>query len=426
MKIVHLSTWDIRGGAAKCAYHLHHALRQLDHESRMVVLQKDSADENVTRIASTNQSNHDLEFALETIQDRLINHRRTPVSSTLFSIGHSFIPLDRLLPLIEDADIIHLHWVVGLLSSASLGEILRRGYKVVWTLYDMWPMTGGCHFSAGCSKYQSVCDDCFQLTEDPFGIVRALQEDKQTACAKYPVGHPMHIVALCEWMAVSARKSRVFRGLPVHKVHGTVDCQIFGSITKESARQKLGIPSESTVLFFNIGTPFEKRKGLSLLINALNRAMENRLFRLRVESGQIRVLSAGPYISEKWIFPMPVTHLGLLKGDQEIATAYAAADIFLLPSIEDSLPNTLREALASGVPTVAFATGDNQELFQYADVGALAAKFDTDEFARHLLTFCFHPEKLPLLSKNCKQLVNDHLNSKQHALDYLEIYHQLL
>jgi glycosyltransferase involved in cell wall biosynthesis len=93
--------------------------------------------------------------------------------------------------------------------------------------------------------------------------------------------------------------------------------------------------------------------------------------------------------------PFPVHYLGSLSPDQLIPV-YNAVDAFVLPSLEDNLPNTVMEALSCGTPVVAFRQGGLPEMIDHQKNGFLAAYRSAKELASGIawLLFKANPETL--------------------------------
>jgi len=180
MKVVHISTYDTAGGAARAAYRLHRGLRDGGVDSRMLVRYKRSDDPFVATAAPGTASKEEEQafFCQAAIQDQAINANRTEISNTLFSISYPGYDLSAA-SLIREADVIHLHWICYYQSPMTIKSLLDLGKPVVWTLHDQWAFTGGCHYSAGCSGYERGCEACPQLRDDPFGLAAALLSDKK-------------------------------------------------------------------------------------------------------------------------------------------------------------------------------------------------------------------------------------------------------
>src|SRR5580765_2631819 len=146
MRIVHFSTFDYSGGAARSAYRLHKGLQEIGVSSTMVVRDKKSDDETVYPVKAT--PSFWARKSRELVEKWYVRKNRAAISNTYFSLFRSSIEL--LWPSkVHEADVLHFHWVTEFLELEPMEQVLRLGKPVVWTLHDQRPFTGGCHFTAG-------------------------------------------------------------------------------------------------------------------------------------------------------------------------------------------------------------------------------------------------------------------------------------
>ena len=210
MKILQISTHDIRGGAARATYRLHRGLRHMEQDSCMLVRFKETDDDFVSAVAQEQETDANAFFLEVPIQEQYINAHRTDISNTLFSLPYPGYDIFRS-PLVQNADIINLHWVSQFQSPVTLKHVFALGKPVVWTLHDQWAFTGGCHYSSGCKEYQSSCKECPQLANDPFSLPEAILHDKEGLFQKAN----LTIVTSSRWMGRCAGESRLFKSLRV-------------------------------------------------------------------------------------------------------------------------------------------------------------------------------------------------------------------
>ena len=157
LKVVHLAASVGAGGAATALLNLHKGLCQIGVDSSILAGNGQTAGATNVRIIE-----NPFEGSNRLVYSELISRNRTPLSNTLFSFdaGGIFVNSERE---ILDADIIQLHWVANFLTTSSLSALASLGKPVLWTLHDMRPFTGGCHYSAGCKGFRQKCQSCPQL-----------------------------------------------------------------------------------------------------------------------------------------------------------------------------------------------------------------------------------------------------------------------
>jgi len=422
LKILQVSTYDLQGGAAIAAYRLHRGLRAMGEDCRMLVRHKSSADETVLRVLSQDQPvPEDEDFFLRTvIQSQHIDSHRTEISNTLFTLPY---PGDDLAgsTLFREADLVNLHWVAGYQSPITVQKLWQQGEPVVWTLHDQWAFTGGCHYSAGCLKYRSDCLSCPQLADDPWDVPAAVLRDKLTLWARAN----LTIVTPSRWLAACARESALFRELRIEVIPNSLDTEFFTPFPKEDAKRDLGLPPDAATLLFGAEEGSEKRKGFRELLAAMHHALAMPEFRSLLERERLKILCFGhpdPTLRDEGL---PVVALGYLESPERIRTAYSAADQFILPSLEDNLPNTMLEALSCGTPVVAFAAGGIPEVVFDGVNGRLAPVGDSQELARSISSLIFRPEESKSMGRNGRRLMVEEYSLPIQARRYKRLYQDL-
>jgi glycosyltransferase involved in cell wall biosynthesis len=423
MKILQINTYDIRGGAARAAYRLHRGLLQIGEDCRMLVKRKDSTDDSVFVVTPKNSAEKfDEELFLNAaIQAHYINSHRTDISNTIFSLPYPGYDLSAL-PLVQAADIVNLHWVANHYQSPlTLQKLFALGKPVVWTLHDQWAFTGGCHYAAGCEKYRQDCVACPQLADDPFDLPAAVLKDKRELFK----GANLTIATPSRWMAACARESRLFKNLRVEVIPYSLETDVFSPLPKAEAKEGVGLAAEIVTLLFVAYVGNEKRKGFQELRAAIQYCLAEPEFQNLVKSNKIRILCFGHPNDELEAVGVPVVSLGYLNSDQEIRTAYAAADLFILPSLEDNLPNTMLESMSCGTPVVAFDVGGMPDVVVNGVTGQLAPVGDVRKLAEAILYLAFNPERREEMGQNCRKVMVEGYSLAVQAQRYLELYQEL-
>lgn len=423
MKILQISTYDIRGGAARATNRLHCGLRGMDQESSMLVRYKETDDDFVSAIGQDQETERDDDaFFLEVpIQERYINLNRTVLSNTLFSLPYPGYDISRL-SLVRDADIINLHWISQFQSPVTLKHVFALGKPVVWTLHDQWAFTGGCHYSSGCEGYRSGCSQCPQLADDPFSLPEAILFDKEDLFQNANIT----IVTPSRWMGRCARESRLFKSLRVEVIANSLETDLYSPLPKEQAKKRLEIPDDAVTFLFGAIDGTEKRKGFSELVEAMRFCRENAFFQELLGKDRLRLLCFGNPSDQLESIGIPVVSLGRLGTDEEIRNAYSAADIFLLPSLEDNLPNTILESMSCGTPVVAFDVGGVPDMVSDGVNGLLVKAFDTQQMGEAIISLGLDDDKRLSMGKACREKALRDYALDVQAGNYLELYENLL
>ncbi|MDA7429612.1 glycosyltransferase [Primorskyibacter aestuariivivens] len=287
----------------------------------------------------------------------------------MFSKTGSVVPLAEMNSSLKEADVVHLHWISGMLDFEALPEIL--GDKpVVWTLHDMNAFTGGCHYAEGCDGYRNACQNCPLLDGDP--LAHEQWKTKRDAISRLK---NLQIVCPSAWLADCARKSSIFEGREVHVVPNYIPVDQFTPINKLLARRELGLPLDAKLVAFGADSLSNRRKGGDILVEAM-----------KVLAG--RGLATGVegvfFGADRLDLPLPVHNVGYIDDPRKLSLVYAAADVFAFPSREDNAPQTVPEALLSGTPVVAFPVGNVPNLVRHLKTGFVARYEDAEHFAEGL------------------------------------------
>ncbi len=422
MKIVLISTDDLRGGAARAAYRLQQGLRQIGQECQMLVRYKRSPDENVVSIVDP----HILEKSAEAlllegaIQQHYIDAHRTDISNSSFTLPYPGFDLTGL-PQIQEADVINLHWVAHLQSPPTLRNLLSLHKPIVWTLHDEWPFTGGCHYSAGCEGYRHDCAACPQLADDVYELPSAVLQDK---LAYFQDAH-MTVVTPSRWLAERAAESKLFGAQRIEVIPNSVNTDVYLPIPKAEAKHRLGIGAEVATLLFGAQDGREKRKGFAVLLEALQACLGDERIQKLAANGRLKVLSLGRTAPDLATLSLPIHSLGYTDSDEEICLAYSAADVFVLPSLEDNLPNTMLEAMSCGTPVIGSRVGGIPELVIDGLTGFLVAPGEVRQLAEALLTAILDPTRLSGMSQRCRQVIEQGYALPTQATRYLALYSDL-
>lgn len=315
-------------------------------------------------------------------------------------------------PLVKNADIIHLHWVSdGFLDYKHFFN--NCGKKVVWTLHDMNPFTGGCHHADGCFKFETTCSHCPQLksTIDE-NFSETLLNIKKASLNRIKT-EQLKITAPSQWLTSLSQKSNLFKRFAHYTIHNLADDQVFKFRTKQEARLKLNIPFEKKMVLFVAHNVSDKRKGTDFLIDALKRFSND---------DSILVCSVGSS-SERISFDLEHKKMGYVNDEQTMAELYASADVFVLPSLAENFPNTICESLLCGTPVVAFNVGGISELVNDEN-GVLVEPFNVDKLHDAIDFVLKNQSKFEgvHISKNAfKQL-----GKKGIAKQFMDLYSEIL
>ncbi|NJN15536.1 MAG: glycosyltransferase [Oscillochloris sp.] len=417
MKIVHISTNDTGGGAARAAYRLHIGLRRLGHDSQMYVAQKQSDDPTVLAIPAANG----LNSLRERGRGRQIRADFKPYKN-LRPQGLEPFTDDRsrygkaMVDALPPADIINLHWAAMFLDYGMFFRRVPARTPVVWRLSDMNAFTGGCHYDEGCGRYAAACGACPQLvSRDPNDLSFQIWQRKRAAYDAIPPGR-LHIVALNQWIAGEVRRSSLLSTVPVHVIPNGLDTNTFAPRDRAFARSTLGVPADAKVVLFVAHSTKNRRKGLKLLVEALA-GMDDipNLFFLSI--------GRGGTIADLRI---PQLSLGQLNQDRLISLVYSAADLFVIPSLQDNMPSTALEAVSCGTPVVGFDVGGVPEIVRPGVTGLLAPVGDVGALRAAIRQLLLDEPRRQAIAECCRTIALAEYTQELQARRYVELYEHIL
>ncbi len=412
MKVVLLNNSDNEGGAARAAYRLHQGLQGIGVSSQMLVKNKKSGDPNV--ILSQNGIANKFDKIVSTISNsplRLYPERNPVIFSPQWLPDSLAAKVAKIQP-----DIINLHWVCG--GYMQVETIPKFNKPLVWTLHDMWSFTGGCHYSEECDRYAKSCGSCPQLhSSKDADLSRWVWERKAKAWKNID----LTVVSPSVWLAKCARASSLLKDCRVEVIPYGIDIKTYKPINREWAREILNLPKDKQIVLFGIaGGTSNRWKGFNLLVSALQ-SLSKSGWKDRIE-----LLVFGSSQPENAVeLGFKAYYLGNLADDISLATVYAAADVFVAPSVYDNLPNTVMEAGACGIPSVAFNIGGMPDLIEHCSNGYLAKPYETEDLATGIAWVLENRDRHQQLCARARQKVEQEFTSDIQARRYLSLFSEL-
>lgn len=417
MRVLIVNTSERVGGAAVAANRLMEALNNHGVKAKMLVREKGT--DTLTVVGLEGRWRQQWCFLWE----RLVIYLHLHCSRKhLFEVDIANVGTDiTRLPEFKEADVIHLHWInQGMLSIGDIRKILRSGKPVVWTMHDIWPATAICHYARDCKNYKSECNHC-QLLPGNGGahdLANRVWKRKQ----KMLDGQSISYVACSQWLCGEAKTSALLSGQKVTSIPNAIDTHVYCPKDKQQVRERLGLPADRKVILFVSQRVTDQRKGMDYLVEAVRLLVEQHP-ELK-EQATIAIL--GGHSEElQGQLQLSVYPLGYVSDEKRIVEVYNAADVFVTPSLEDNLPNTIMEALACGVPCVGFKVGGIPEEIDHQKNGYVAAYRDAQDLGRGI-QWVLQEADYEALSKAAVAKVNRCYSQQSVALRYTEVYNEAI
>ncbi|OYW75832.1 MAG: hypothetical protein B7Z37_11610 [Verrucomicrobia bacterium 12-59-8] len=399
MKITHLNTLA-GGGAANAAIRLHQGLLAAGVDSLFVRAKNGRLDPGVHEIP---QPAKPREFLVRCLRkwrrwrdERSIRGRK--FSTYLSDPLAAFTPQD--LDGLRAPDVFNLHWTSGFLDWASMLPWMAAQAPLVWTLHDMNPFLGIWHYLPEAADWTPALRRRDERARDvKKRVLDALPKDRLT------------VVGPSKWMCEEAGKSELMRRFDIRHIPYGVDTDVFQPFGKSVARQALGLPQDVPVVGFAADYLPDPRKGGRSVFEALSAMQTPGVVPLLVGSSP----SAHP-------LPARAVHLGRVESSRVMALFYNAIDLFVCPSLQDNLPNTVLESLACGTPVVAFNTGGIPDMVRPGITGWLVQPGSATGLA-HALDAAFSvPLMLKQMNVQCRDVAVREYALAVQAASYSALY----
>jgi glycosyltransferase involved in cell wall biosynthesis len=345
---------------------------------------------------------------------RRLRHGRTAVSNTLFTADWPAWDVSGLAAVAE-ADLVNVHWVAGFVAAAGIRRLVEAGRRVAWTLHDMRPFTGGCHYAAGCRGFTGNCTACPQLVADLHELpARSLARTRRRLA-----GLPLVFVTPSRWLADELARASIFdeRAHEVRVIPNGLDLGRYRPGDRAAARRRLGLPAAGLGILLGSVSLAERRKGSDAAVAALAGAAA----RLATGPADHPAPFAVTYGSGRLEIPGLACHnLGSLAEEGVLEAAHAC-DVHLSMTREDNLPNTVMEALACGLPVVATRTGGIPEMITDGVEGWLVGVDDPAAAAAVLERLHAEPGLIAAAGRRARDRAVRDWDHRTQARRYLEL-----
>lgn len=412
MRVLIINTSERIGGAAIAANRLMEALKNNGIKAKMLV--RDKQTNQVTVVALRKSWLHIWKFVWE----RFIIWKANRFNKhNLFAVDIANTGTDiTTLPEFRQADVVHLHWInQGMLSLKNIQRIINSQKPIVWTMHDMWPVTGICHHADTCTNYQTQCHDCQLLTNSSkhdlsYQIFRKKQLLYKNANITF--------IACSKWLEGLAQKSILTLEHSVTNIPNPINTNLFHPLDKTQIRKKLNLPEDKKLLLFSSMKISNPKKGIHYLIEACRILQQQ--YPEFCQSLGILVMGkeAEQYTN---LFPFPFYCLNYVHNEREIANIYNASDLFVTPSLQENLPNTIMEAMACGTPCVGFNIGGIPEMIDHLHNGYVAQYKSAEDLANGIY-WSLNDGNYNNLSEEARRKAVTTYSEHIIAMKYIRIY----
>ena len=416
MRVLIINTSERMGGAAIAAGRLMDALRNNGIQAKMLV--RDKQTDRVTVIGLKKSLWKIWQFIWERIVIWKANHFK---KHNLFEVDIANTGTNVIsLPELSQADVIHLHWInQGMLSLKDIRRIIESGKPIVWTMHDMWPFTGICHYAGDCDKYTTHCENCPVLYK---GNKKDLSYHTFQQKKRMLEGSQIHFVSCSQWLGNLAKRSKLIGNHSITSIPNAINTNLFKPRDKQAARHKLGLPMDKQLLLFGSMKTSDKRKGIDYLVNACELLAKSHPDFCKQLGVVILGKESNLYES---LFPFPIYSMNYVNSEKELADIYNAVDLYVTPSLQDNLPNTIMEAMACGIPCVGFNVGGIPEMIDHLHNGYVADYKSAEDFANGI-HWALSEGEYESLSQEAHRKVLTSYSESAVAKRYIEVYNKIM
>jgi len=415
LRVVHVNSLMI-GGAAIAVQRIHGGLLRAGCDSSIFTLTNKSDDSRVLRFKAPRDlvSRMTYRWQRAGIEREFSAYRaKRPEGIEPFSSDRSEFGGD-VLNQMSEHDIAHLHWVADFVDYRAFFSAVNK--PIVWTLHDMNPFTGGCHYNMGCDHFRIQCGMCPQLGggehED---LSRQILKRKQHAISAL-MPKQLHIVATSKWMQQQAQSSALFSQIPVSLIPLGVDTDLYSPRDGDGLRASLGIPKAARVVLFAAESIENKRKGFSELLQALAMLdIDEELFLLTVGGNSPTLNGHFNHI-----------HLGFVDSSHLMSAIYSSADVFVIPSLQEAFGQTALEAMACGTPVAGFAVGGIVDTVRHGETGYLAAEEDVKGLCEGISRLLNDTGESRIMGRNARRMVENEYNLQRMSDRHIRLYQDML
>lgn len=410
MKILIVNSSDMDGGAARAANRLHKALLNENIDSQMLVQKKSNNDHTI--IGPKNKLEkfiNDFFAKLDSIPTKFYRHRsKTRFSPSWISTGQIVKQINDLKP-----DIVHLHWIGD--GMISIEDLVNINAPIVWSLHDMWLFTGGCHYDDECKAYKENCGHCRILGSSiDNDISRKIFSRKQKSFLEIP---NMTVIGLSRWLAGCAKESVLLKNRTVLNLPNPIDIKKFSPYDQKKSRKHFSLDNNKKLILFGaMGTTSVPRKGFRELKDALKKLKGNEIELVIMGSDEPK---------EPEDFGFSTHYLGHIYNDMDLVKIYSAADVLIVPSLQENLSNAIMESLACATPVVGFDIGGNADMIDHCKNGYLAKPFDTQDLANGI-DWVLHNKNYDNLCLEARKKVVKEFDSVLVSKKYIDAYKDIL
>ena len=432
IKVLHLNSNDNLGGAAKASYRINRSFGKLNKnliDSKMRVINKTTKDIDIKGGAPVNQNKFQRKLhPYLTLFSKLGFNPTTQTGLSTCLINTGLGKEINNLYESKKIDIVNLHWLGD--NTISIPEIGKLKPPIVWTFHDQWPFCGTEHYSNSnyfgraineqeryISGYLKSDVDAQNNIKDLNRIVWLKKKDLWRK--------KMNIVCPSKWMENCVKKSALMHNWSTNIIPNPIDVNFWIPINKSLAKKSLNLdPNKLMILYMSSSAKSSYRKGVDLFIKSINKLKQKFS---NNESDNLELLIFGdsnPFEKSKSF--LKYQFLGPQYDDISLRLIYSAADLFVISSRQDNLPNIGIESHSCGTPVVAFNTGGLEDIVDNGITGLLAEPFDINSLSNLIYKILTEKDLRLEMIKNARERALSKWSMEVISELYFSLYKEII
>lgn len=407
MKVVHI-THDDYQGAGLCVIRIHRALLGIGIDSKVLVAEKQMRDSYVYEVVPSGKYKHwrpNNTFLRKTLtflrsigvfankKDKAANMLKKVPYIENVTWNSPITDYDLLQnEYVQQADIIHLHWVANFLDYETFFKGINK--PVIWTLHDQNIAFGGFH-------YQIDYDRAYWAYKPLEDMYADIKQKAISDCKS------LHLIALSSMMEDFLRSKPLLNQYSIDRIYNAVEYERYKPIEKSVARRILNIPGNKKIVAFCAYRIWDPRKRLIDLVKAIE-------YLNTEDKYGILCIGGGGMPCETSV---PTYFVGEVQSPELMSMVYSAADYFAMPSMQEVFAQTPMEAMACGLPVVAYPCSGAYDLINEQN-GVVCDDFTVQALKDGMIQL----ERTKYDSQYIRQNMIDNYSPKKIAQQYLEVY----
>lgn len=413
MRILHLTSFPSGSGASRATLRLHQELRSANVNSFVLTMRSlgQRGQGQIFEFAGVDKLLTLIHSRIDSVPLRFYRNRKSVPWTTNWFPNRVNSYIHKLEP-----DIVHLGWVSG--GFLPLNQIGKISKPIVWTLHDLWPLTGGCHYTEGCQRFTDVCGRCPMLNS---GRENDLSQWIWKQKDKYWKEKNITLVAPSKWVAECAQNSSLFKDKRIAMINHGIDLQRYRPIDRDFARDWLGFPRDKRLLLFGAFNIEDARKGINHLKVAITKLASQH------SMNDLHIIVMGNYTEHPLQdVGVPIHFTGYLHDDISVAMIHSAVDLVVVPSSAETFGYMALEAIACGTPVVAFNTTGLVDVVEHERTGYLAELGSPEDLAFGISWVLEDPQRWHVLSQQARQRAEEYFSAATMAEKHIALYRDLI